>query len=306
GLKVMVLDADPETAAGLSDSRTVWGYYIADEPYPEDKFPGLADKVMSFRRADPNHVPYINMLSNTGSFLDSFVETVRPLIHSFDYYQWWWGSEPYFEKLEQHRKTALKAGIPLFTWIEVNTDPMAELDDRHASPPSDNVRRLRQSVYTSLAYGVKGIEWFTASKLFVTGSSGLEACGTDVAAINSELKRLGPILVDLQSVDVFHTRPLPRNTREAPQEHWVRILGEQDDGAVMGTFKNAAGTDYIMVTNRNYRNAQYIQLRFRPLIKKMRKFDRQTGEWIELSQRHKHSLALIIEPGDGELIEVIR
>lgn len=68
GLKVMILDADPETASGLSDSRTVWGYYIADEPYPEDKFPGLANKVMSFRRADPNHVPYINMLSNTGSF----------------------------------------------------------------------------------------------------------------------------------------------------------------------------------------------------------------------------------------------
>ncbi len=122
--------------------------------------------------------------------------------------------------------------------------------------------------------------------MFKMGTSELNQCGRDVAAINAELKRLGPILINLHSVDVFHTPPLPRNTREASPDHWVQAVGEE---LVLGIFKDNRKNDFLIVTNRNYRHERKVVLQFqrfeRP-IEVVEKFDKKTGEWIEL-QIHK-------------------
>ena len=112
GLKAMIHQATPERAAKLASHSSVWGYHLVDEPYPEDQFPPLAERVRALAKADPNHVAFINMLSTTGEFLRTYLSIVKPELLSFDYYQWWWGSDRYFEKLEQFREAALLAGIP--------------------------------------------------------------------------------------------------------------------------------------------------------------------------------------------------
>ena len=285
GLRALVESATPDAAEKLKNDAVVWGYHLADEPETE-QFPELARQAAAFRASDPNHPAYINLFARAGDHLACFIDTVYPQVLSYDYYQWWYGDYQawwegctgYFSRLEQHRAAAKNAGIPLICWVEVTAN---KHDDRYKNVPlpSDSNPKVRQSVYNSLAYGVKGIQWFHGRLLFEKGSVGLNECGKHVAAINAELKRLGPILLNLESVDVFHTPPLPRGTKEAPGQYWV--LPEGDD-LVMGMFSDSEKHDYIMVVNRQWERGQKAALVFQRKIESVELLDRKTGEWQTL------------------------
>ncbi len=150
GLKAIVMDATPEMAAQLRVSPAVWGYYVKDEP-AEEQFPDVGEKVAAFRRADPTHPAYVNLMAWMN--LEQYLRIVRPDFLSYDYYQWWWGSHNHFWRLEAHRQTALQAGIPLICWVEVNADQRWEHGEAGATYLPDNMQRIRQSVYTSLRQG---------------------------------------------------------------------------------------------------------------------------------------------------------
>jgi hypothetical protein len=320
GLKVLARIKDLEQAAGLACHPALWGYFLDDEPYPESTFPPLARKVGALHEIDPHHPGFINVLSTTGVFLRTYMAIVKPELLSYDYYQWSWGSYRYFEKLEQFRETALAAGIPLFVCIEATANP------RGGEGPPDNAQKLRQSVYTSLAYGVKGVQWYDYSVMFKENSVQLNRNGKDIAALNREIKTIGPVLIKLRSLGVFHTPPLPKGTREAPVEHWVRLIaGENTGGLVLGMFTDDSRTgcpddvniDYMMVANRDYRNSQNVVVIFQSQwlgvppwhTKKKEKrsvdqLDKKTGKWKQISSGAGSGFVFYIQPADGELFRI--
>lgn len=316
GLKAMIHTQDPAVAARLASNATVWGYHLGDEPYPEAVFTGIGDIFNTFEAAAPRQVPFVNMLSTTGEFLRSYMAQARPRLLSFDYYQWWWGSDRYFEKLEQFREAALEAGVPLAACFEVSANPGIEWGDQTRLP--DNDRKLRQSVYTSLAYGVTGIEWFNADMIFAAGSGTLTPSGRDVATINKEILALGRALANLTSIDVFHTAPFPAGTRSAPKEHWAQAIAEDGRaGFVAGLFRDATDRDYVLVANRDYREAQNLVLKlqskwlgiapwYTPKQYKyaIDRFDRVTGTWTTLSSSSSVGVSYVIPPAEGELFRV--
>ena len=316
-LKLIVENVTPKEASKLSKDPVIWGYWSIDEPYPADEFPGLAEQLKAFHKTDPDHPVYINMLSIIGDFLYDYIDIVQPEILSYDYYQWWWGSKGHlwknhaghFALLEEFREAAESANIPLICWIEVNANPANEMGGFDPSPPSNNEQKLRQSVFTSLAYGVKGIEWFTSSLMFERGTAKFNQCGRDVAKINIELNHLGPILVKLRSIDVFHTPPLPRDTREAPLDHWAQIVGEEGTrGLVMGVFKDDSEYDYLLIANRDYRNEQQVTLFFEEPVESLEILNKKTGEWLKYGGDMLDNKGIIfnIDAGDGELIKAKR
>ena len=312
GLKGMVHDPTPEQARGLAEHPALWGYHCGDEPYPEEKFPPIAALFRRLEQADPHHPPFVNMLSTTGEFLRTYMRVVQPPILSFDYYQWKWGSDRYFEKLEQFREAALLARVPLGSCLEVSASPLTK------DYLADNAIKLRQSVYTNLAYGVKMIEWFSSGGLFEPESTELLPQGRDVAALNEELQQLGPLLVGLRSLEVYHTPPLARGTREAPKEHWVQLIGEETRaGLVQGMFEDEEGVDYMLVANRDIRSAQSVVVRLQskwmgiaPWHEPKKysygidRFDKQTGEWTLVSSSSFVGFTFVIGPGDGDLFRI--
>jgi hypothetical protein len=316
GLRAMVKDPTPDVVRRLDENATLWGYHMVDEPYPEATFPAIAEEIHELRAIDPNPYYFVNMLSTTGEFLRTYMEVVQPELLSFDYYQWWWGSDRYFEKLEQFREQALLADVPLASCIEVTANPGIERGDRAYLP--DNAAKLRQSVFTNLAYGVKAIEWFSASLLFEPGTTRLTPWGEDVAAINHELQRIGPELARLRSLDVYHTPPLPLGTREAPREHWVRLIGEENRaGLVYGMFEDEDGVDYVLVANRDYRESQSVTMRLQskwlgiaPWHEKkvyhygIEKLDKTTGSWETVSSTSFVGFTFVIAAADGELFRI--
>jgi hypothetical protein len=317
GLKAMIrVPYSPDLVKRLAGDARIWGFHLGDEPYPEAKFPPLAEQVRSIEQTAPARVPFLNMLCTPGDFLRTYMETVRPPLLSFDYYQWWWGSARYFEKLEQFREAAILARVPLATCIEGTTNPGIERGDK--SYLSDNARKLRQSVYTTLAYGAKGIEWFSGDMIFEPKSAALTRSGQDVAALNRELKGLGPVLSSLQSIDVFHTPPLAAATRTAPRDYWLHLVGEEGRaGLVQGMFKDARGLDYVLVANRDYRDAQSVEVRLqskwlgiapwnKPKVFSyaIEQFDRETGSWSKITSSSSSGFIFVIAPGDGQLFRI--
>ena len=316
GLQAMLHNPTPKLAAELSEHPALWGYFCVDEPYPEDTFPPIAAQFRALEKADPHHPAFVNMLSTTGEFLRTYMAIVKPQVLSFDYYQWWWGSDRYFEKLEQFREVALRAGIPLVSCLEATANPAIEGGNTTYLP--DNPQKLRQSLYTNLAYGVKGIAWYSGDIVFQPGSTELTRTGRDVAALNAEIKNIGPILVNLRSVDVYHTPPLARGTREAPKEHWVHLIGEeQRPGLVLGMFEDEAGTDYMLVANRDYRHPQSVVVRFQskwlglapwhpPKIYSygVDQFDKEKAEWVKICSSSFVGFTFVMAPGDGELFRI--
>ena len=171
GLKGMVKNPTEETVRQVASHPALWGYHLGDESYPEEAFLPVAEEMRALEQIDPDHIAFVNMLSTTGEFLRTYMKVVEPPMLSFDYYQWWWGSDRYFEKLEQFREQAVLAGVLLGSCIEVTANPGIERGDR--TYLADNAAKLRQSVYTNLAYGVKSIEWFSAGNLFEPKSTTL-------------------------------------------------------------------------------------------------------------------------------------
>lgn len=315
GLQAMVPTKDPVVAARLAANAAVWGYHLGDEPYPEAVFAGIGQQFRQFAQAAPRQVAFVNMLSTTGEFLRAYMRDARPPLLSFDYYQWWWGSDRYFEKLEQFREAAVAAGVPLAACFEVSANPGVEWGDTARLP--DNDRRLRQSVYTSLTYGVSGIEWFHTDMVF-TKAGGLTPAGVDVAAINHEIAPLGRALAGLTSVDVFHTSPLPAGTRSLPKEHWVQTIPEERGaGVVLGMFRDGDGRDYAMVTNRDFRESQtvvvklqskwlgiapwYTPKQYRYAVER---FDRVKGTWSAVASSSSVGFSYVIPAAEAELFRV--
>ncbi|MEZ5289665.1 MAG: hypothetical protein R2745_01140 [Vicinamibacterales bacterium] len=315
GLKAMVPTKDVAVARRLATNPAVWGYHLGDEPYPEAAFAGIGREFRQFEQAAPRQVPFVNMLSTTGEFLRTYMRDAKPPLLSFDYYQWWWGSDRYFEKLEQFREAAVAAGVPLAACFEVSANPGVEWGD--TSRLADNGRRLRQSVYTSLAYGVSGIEWFHSDMVFAKDGT-LTPAGEDVAAINHEIAPLGRALAGLTSVDVFHTAPLPAGTRSLPKEHWVQTIPEERGaGVVLGMFRDGDGRDYAMVANRDYRESQTVVVKLqskwlgiapwytaKQYKYAVERFDRATGMWSNVASSSSVGFSYVIPAAEAELFRV--
>ncbi|MGE0360013.1 MAG: GDSL-type esterase/lipase family protein [Vicinamibacterales bacterium] len=316
GLKAMVETKDVAVAKRLASNTAVFGYHLGDEPWPEAVFAGIGRNFRAFQAAAPRHVPFVNMLSTTGEFLRRYMDEARPTLLSFDYYQWWWGSDRYFEKLEQFREAAVRAGVPLAACFEVSANPGVEWGDQ--TRLADNDRKLRQSIYTSLAYGVTGVEWFQADMIFTAGTGALTPVGVDVAAINKEILPLGRVLAPLTSVDVFHTAPYPAGTRSAPKEHWVQTIAEEGRaGFVTGMFRDRMDRDYVLVANRDYREPQnlvmklqskwlgiapwYAPKQFKYAIDR---FDRAAGAWTTIASSSSVGFNYVIPAAEGELFRI--
>ncbi len=296
GLKLMIPHPGVETASRLFGDPAVWGYDIMDEPIALEQINACADSVKAYRRADSSHPGFVNLNQKGGDWIRLLIDRVQPELLSFDDYQWWYGgvyewfsgSPVHFVKLEQHRDAARDAGIPLIAWREVNVRRNVPGEKtRNFATPEHNAEKIRQSVYTTLAYGAKGILWFTGYLLFDPGTSELNETGRQVAAINSEIETLGPVLVNLRSIGVFHTQPVPRGSRETTPDHWVQPIGEN---LVMGAFRDSDTTDYVLIANKDWRQANTAELEFRLFQRKVASielFDKASGQWNVLSVKEK-------------------
>ena len=247
---------DPPNAGGYP---SFVGLDVYDEPSP-DKFETLARIVEIMREEHPEFLPYINLFPSTDrNYVRQFVEVVKPALISFDRYPLLAdGSDDphYFLNWAIVREEGLRANLP--TWIFIQTLAYAN----HREPTE---AELLWQINVSLAYGCKGIQYFTywtpdpargeAFESALITVDGRRTARYDFAKkINTGwLAPVGRELKPLVSESVVHANedPLPEGAIEFTPNDYVRQVS--GGAVILGQFRSTDTEEtsrWLLVVNR--------------------------------------------------------
>jgi hypothetical protein len=321
----------------VKDHPALDGYYLTDEP-GMGAFAALGKLVAYLRERDAAHVAYINLLpsyatqvqlavsddvaarkrvgfpqnfAGTGAnvktiaayraYLKRFVEVVQPDLLSYDHYHFLKTGDgaQYFLNLALVRETALDAHKPFLNIVQASTvEPVWR---------RPNAAELRWLAFTTLAYGGRGISYFTYWGPASYG--GLYQDGTptplagEVATLNAEIARIGTALLPLESAAVYHTPPLPLGTTSFPADAPVRITSPGE--LVLGLFEKHGRATAFLVVNRDYRQEAQAVLTVALPGRTLQELDRKTGAWSEGETLGTDRVVKVkLGPGDGRLFRL--
>ena len=237
------------------------GFNFYDEPGP-GWFGTLAKALAVSRELAPQLLPYINLLpSDDPAYYRDFVDIVKPSLVSFDRYPLLSeGREDanYFHNLAIVRDAALRGDVP--AWVFIQTLAY----NGHREPTA---AELLWQVNISLAYGAKGIQYFT---YWTPEAARGEGFGPALITVDGQrtsryaaakkinttwLHQVGRELKPLVSESVVHAgeNPLPNGTVGfTPTELVTGISGQP---VVVGTFRSrdtAVKDRWMLVANRSH------------------------------------------------------
>jgi hypothetical protein len=255
---------------GYANHPSLAGINVFDEP-AQSRFPTVGALTGILRQTAPDLLPYSNLVPGNGpdyaAMVQSYIDTVQPSQISFDRYPILTDGIDlnYFDNWVIYRAASLKSGLPAWTYIQSTGY------NGHRVPTAS---QLAWQVNISLAYGCKGIQYFTywtpdpaRGEGFTKALITVEGKQTPLYGAARTLNRtwlqpVGRQLKPLVSESVQHANddPLPPSaTAFAPGDYLTAATG---DAAVLGIFKSAQddGTRYLLVANRNPDGAASVRL----------------------------------------------
>lgn len=299
---------DPPRAGGYASFAGLDHY---DEPAPA-KFQTLARTVQINRELSPETLPYINLFPTTDpNYVRQFVDIVKPAVISFDRYPLLIdGDDPnFFLNWKIIRTEGLRADLP--TWCFIQTLAYSG----HREPTA---AELLWQVNISLAYGAKGIQYFTywtpdpargegfGPALITTDGQRTERYDASKDINTTWLSRVGKQLKPLVSEWVTHANdsPLPAGASEFTPDEYVRSV---DGGpVVLGLFRTreASNQRWLLVANRAHSQSTSVRLRTnQPAVTEVARFDPATETYVaEAGAR----VSVDLEPGAAVLLRLGR
>jgi hypothetical protein len=277
---------DDERLVELTKDPMFWGFEGGDEP-GEDRFPSLAKVNERIQRLAPGAIYWVNhlltymsspqqadgephWLERYDQFIKAYIDIVKPKIFTYDHYCLvggnWLGAYQtgdYFANLAIARNRSLEANIE----FGVIGSVAAFLGVRSASEPE-----LRWQAFTTLAYGVKALGWFTYLTEIEYGNMNWRDAVINrdgsrtrhysmLKKLNGEILNWGPTLLGLTSTGVYHTEPLPLRTH--PVSESKRVESVTGGTALIGEFEDKEQRPYLMVVNRDYDKAVSLLVKLR-------------------------------------------
>lgn len=320
GLKALLFCGD-RPVEQYPDGPACWGYVLRDEPNASD-FPKLREQVDAMRKARPGKLGYINLFPTYANekqlgtptyeaHVAQFCRVVNPDVLSMDHYPLFKpgadGRDGYCANLEVMRKYSLEYGIPF--WNFFNIMPFGS----HSDPTEAQVC---WQVYTSIAYGAKGVLYFCyytpLSEEFPKGGAIITRDGRrtrhwyQARRINEQLKNLGPTLMQLTSVGVYRVKP-----GDDPKVALVgtpirNILRERHDPEcdyLIGVFRHADGRRVVMLNNYHFAYTQWPTVEFDAEPAQVMELSKWTGKEIPVKDDSPDmpGLQISLDAGEGRL-----
>lgn len=267
----------------------LYGYYILDEPRYAGQFPDLTVRVKKVQAIDGTHPCYINLApclycadatpdswapelscgpafpepSPCIRFVQQFVRDVPVPMHSFDMYPIWMNTltmqrelQPrWYYTLEVMSAEAQKSGRPLWAFA-LST---AHKNGDYFPYPLPTRDDIRLQVYSNLAYGAQGIQYFTYNVAEVewqapTGPNGEKRGAYYILQeVNAEIKALSPVFLNATVKWVRHTGEIPVGCTELdkstlpPVFHSLDIQGGK--GALVSLMEKGDDNFLIIVNH---------------------------------------------------------
>ena len=254
----------------------LYGYLVYDEPN-SDKLKEIRQTVKEIRRIDPHHFLYMNILPYYGkailkhtktkdynSYVNLAISTGVKVL-SFDHYplttkgirtEW-------YENLEIIRNESLKANIPFWGFV---------LSTPHLSYPQPTLASLRLQVYSNLAYGAQGIQYYTYwtpkdhdGYNYRNGPISYEGKKTKtfdiVKNMNLELEKIGTLFHNAKITSVRHMLKIPEGAMQQTvlpiNVKKLTVIGKE--GAIVSQFtKN--GNQYLALVNKDYKRKMTVEI----------------------------------------------
>ncbi len=313
GLKAIVAGEGP--ADKLPDGPACLGYKVRDEPSAGD-FAGLGQRVREIRAARPGKLAYINLFPSFASpaqlgtptyeqHVSKFLEQTPVDVLSFDRYPIMTPTVDdrpgYLENLAVIRQHALKAGIPF--WNFFNIMPFGP----HFDPTEAQVA---WQIYTSLAYGAKGVlyfcYWTPRGGEFPKGGAIITADGRptrhydQARRINARIKNLGPTLMKLTSTKVIRIKP---GEKAAAALAGSPLENLSDGDWLIGVFKHADGRRAVLLNNYRFAYTAWPTVEFAGSPDKVVEVDQTTGEETKLRDDSPDmpGIQISLDAGQGRL-----
>jgi hypothetical protein len=289
-------------------NSAVFGYYLRDEP-SVSFFPGLGEVASLIHELAPGKWAYINLFPNYAEdwqlgtpgyedYLEKFVATCHPTTLSYDHYALMDNGTlgaNYWRNLEQMRAAARKHNLPFWN-IVLSVAHFSFREPTHAD--------LRFQVYSTLAYGGRGLAYFTYFAPQVGNYRGapIDQFGNPTPTwawmqnVNLQVQKLAPTLLELKSDEVYHFGTIPTGC-DGPSTNSlvVNVGGEW----AVGDFTHTDGTRYVMLVNENLQKSAVCSPQFRNAPKSVKLISPYHGKPTSFEGEQ-----VWVGPGQGHLLKL--
>lgn len=299
----------------------LFGYYVYDEP-SQDKFPEVAQWVRNIRAIDSTHVCYVNLFPNIQNpiyeeYVNNFINQVPVEMLSFDNYPVLgendsstvrWFRPDWYENLEIISAASRQAGMPFWAFALATAHTIKIGNDPVSVYPIPTLADLRLQVYSNLAYGAQGIQYFTY--FTPTGEGDTFHDGPfykgnktktyyTVKEMNAEIKALSGVFFDSNVLAVFHTGDvIPKGTRKLDPDKTPPLtpfsaIETEGKGAVV-SFLEKENIRFMVVVNRDLMGAMKLNV----TLKKNAVVRKVLKNGVVENQNMQGSHSIEVEPGD--------
>jgi hypothetical protein len=252
--------------------KAVYSVYIKDEP-SASLFPRLGLWSEAIRKQ--GFLPYINLFPNYASdkqlgangyeaYLDEFVRICQPQYVSYDNYSLYdnetFDESRFYSNMETTRKKSQQYNIPFWNVILGNT---------HFNYADPSPATLGVQVYSTMAYGGKGIGYFThyAPALGNYRLAPIDQFGNRtktweiIRDINLQIHALAPVYCTLKNVNVFHVGNVPKNSQGIESAVHLQSIGEGN--LLVGEFVDSDNKPYLLIVNKDIKKSVNLKVSFK-------------------------------------------
>jgi len=293
------------------------GFLLRDEP-PAAMMPGLGEVAAMLRRAMPGAWPYVNLLPNYATaaqlgaptynaYVQKFVRDVHPPLLSYDNYSLFNGRMMgrFYTNLATIRRASEKAGIPFWNVILANS---------HFSYMEPTDATLRLQAYSTIAYGGRGIEYFTyfSPKIGNFRLAPVDQFGHRTATwyelrrLNNQIRELAPWLIKLHSTGVYHSAPLPEGAEPVAKSRLVKQVRATSFQSppvapeyLMGEFQDGEGHSFLMIVNKSLEYSMRYSIDLKDQDQRLVLVSPYSGQLVSFAGEMNW-----LAPGAGALLEI--
>lgn len=220
-------------------------------------------------------------------YVKEYISTCSPKVLSTDYYVFdqpsaWKTEAGYFDNLEVMRRNSLEHGVTFWNFIQAGRGFNSKLYETPTENTVPTDAQLLWNVNTSLAYGAKGIQYFTLIQPYyfayekkngeytfdfdrngLIGADGTETPWYGAAKkANQQIAAVDEVLMHTTSKDILAIgSKVQSETGKTNTSYGVLSSVDASAGAIVGVF-DYCGKSAFYVVNYDYNNAQKITLNF--------------------------------------------
>ena len=302
----------------VGDNPAALGFFLRDEP-AVSMMPELGKLAALLREAMPDKWPYVNLFpyrvspavlgtSDYDSYVRMLVKTIRQPFLSYDNYSLVNGKmlDYFYTNLDIVRRLSLETKTIFWNCILANAH-------FNYMEPSDATFNLQ--VYSTMAYGGRGIQYFT---YFAPTVGNYRLAAVDqfgnrtptwvlLRRINNQIHALAPTLIRLHSLGVYHypdvpqqSQPLSASTMIESVEMTQRYVVPPVAGRfLIGEFEDDNKRPYFMIVNKDLNNSFHFVVHLKQAGRKLIHISPYSGQ-EEPFGREMDWLA----PGAGMLLRI--